>query len=92
MGKVGKRFFNDHLPVPLKSLWVNEYIPYEDMPRSVNPESGIVYSTNNNVVSDHYPYQMSALGFDNGRIGRLIDLLSKKSVPVLKTIEAFSWM
>ena len=53
VGKVGKRFFNDHLPVPLKKPYlVNEYIPYEDMPRSVNPESGIVYSTNNNVVSD----------------------------------------
>ena len=81
VGKVGKRQFDDHLPVPLAHPYeVTEHIAYEDMPRSVNPESGIVFSTNNNVVSDHYPYRMSALGFDNGRVGRLIDLLSKKTI------------
>lgn len=81
VGKVGKRYFDGHVPVPLTEAFrVKEYIPYEEMPRSVNPESGVVFSTNNNVVSDHYPYRMSAFGFDNGRIGRLIDLLSAKPV------------
>lgn len=52
---------NGYVPVP---GWENEYywrdnIPLAEMPQSFNPESGIIVSANNKVVSKTYPYFIS---------------------------------
>jgi penicillin amidase len=72
------------LPVPGWSGaydWVN-YIPFEQLPRSYNPEKGYIVTANNAVVDDTYRYLISkdwAPGYRAKRITELIenhDLLS----------------
>ncbi|GAB4477674.1 MAG: penicillin acylase family protein [Anaerolineae bacterium] len=61
--------------------WLNEYqwqgyIPFDDLPRSLNPEKGYVATANQNVVSSSYPYNLGT-DFDPGyraeRIRQLIE-------------------
>lgn len=49
------------LPVP---GWTSEYewtgyIPFKELPKSVNPKEGFLSSANNKVVNDQYPYHIS---------------------------------
>ncbi|WP_019241384.1 MULTISPECIES: penicillin acylase family protein [Bacillus] len=49
------------LPVP---GWTNEYewtgfIPYDKLPKVVNPKEGFISTANNKVISDDYPYHIS---------------------------------
>ena len=58
---------NAWLPAP---GWTGEhewqgYIPFEEMPRSLDPESGYVATANNRPVGDDYPYYI-ALDFTPG--------------------------
>ena len=58
---------NSWLPAP---GWTGEhewqgYIPFEEMPRSLDPESGYVATANNRPVGDDYPYYI-ALDFTPG--------------------------
>ena len=58
---------NAWLPAP---GWTGEhewsgYIPFEEMPRSLNPESGYVATANNRPVGEDYPYYI-ALDFTPG--------------------------
>ncbi|MGE6752993.1 penicillin acylase family protein [Rossellomorea sp. NPDC071047] len=52
---------NGLLPVP---GWDPDYewegfIPFEELPKVINPQSGYVATANNKVVSDEYPYHIS---------------------------------
>ncbi|MGF3102684.1 penicillin acylase family protein [Rossellomorea sp. DUT-2] len=52
---------NGLLPVP---GWDPEYewegfIPFEELPKVINPQSGFIATANNKVVSDEYPYHIS---------------------------------
>ena len=56
------------------------YVPFEQMPSSFNPESGLVSSANNKTVGDNYPYYISddfALPY---RINRIRQMLAEKEV------------
>ena len=61
-GKIPIRKKGDGLlPVP---GWTDEYewkgyIPFDELPRTVNPESGFISTANNKVISDDYPYHIS---------------------------------
>ncbi|WP_276532395.1 penicillin acylase family protein [Cytobacillus horneckiae] len=49
------------LPVP---GWTDEYgwkdyIPYDELPKTVNPSEGFISTANNKVISDGYPYHIS---------------------------------
>ncbi|KOP82562.1 penicillin acylase family protein [Cytobacillus solani] len=49
------------LPVP---GWTDEYgwegyIPYEELPKTVNPEDGFISTANNKVIDESYPYHIS---------------------------------
>ena len=53
---------NARLPVP---GWVDEHewqgnIPFEEMPRSINPTEGYIVTANNKPVDDDYPYYISS--------------------------------
>ena len=53
---------NARLPVP---GWVDEHewqgnIPFEEMPRSINPPEGYIVTANNKPVDDDYPYYISS--------------------------------
>ena len=53
---------NARLPVP---GWVDDHewqgnIPFEEMPRSINPAEGYIVTANNKPVDDEYPYYISS--------------------------------
>lgn len=53
---------NARLPVP---GWISDHewqgsIPFEDMPRSINPPEGYIVTANNKPVDDQYPYYISS--------------------------------
>ncbi|TYS92020.1 penicillin acylase family protein [Rossellomorea aquimaris] len=61
-GKIPIRKKGDGLlPVP---GWDSDYewegfIPFEELPKVINPESGFIATANNKVVTDEYPYHIS---------------------------------
>jgi penicillin amidase len=66
------------IPVP---GWSDEYswtgfIPYDELPWVLNPESGYIVTANNAVISDDYPYLITE-DWDYGfRAGRIVDLVT----------------
>jgi len=68
------------LPVPGASGaydWIGE-VPYEALPRVVDPESGILLTANNRLVGDGYPYLIAAEWAHPNRAARIADLLAEK--------------
>ena len=81
-GKIPIRKKGDGLlPVP---GWTDEYewqgfIPYNELPRSVNPEEGFIATANNKVISDDYPYHISHIWAQYYRQQRIKEVLGSKS-------------
>lgn len=68
------------LPVP---GWTDEYewdgyIPWEELPTIVNPESGYIATANNKIVGDEYPYHISNIWAQPYRQQRIVDVLESK--------------
>lgn len=64
-------------PVP---GWTGEYewdgfIPYDDMPRVLNPPEGYIVTANNAIVDDAFPYYLARNWTPGDRGQRIIDLL-----------------
>lgn len=52
------------------------YIPFEDLPTDLNPESGVIVTANHAIVSDEYPYFLTRdwdSGFRGARITELLE-------------------
>ena len=83
------------LPVPGWSGaydWVN-YIPFEQLPRSFNPEKGYIVTANNAVVDDTYPYLIStdwAPGYRAARIVAMIEAVEELGLSDMADIQADS--
>jgi penicillin amidase len=65
------------LPVP---GWTDDYewtgfIPFDELPRSYNPESGYIVTANNAVVDDTYPYPITYDWNHGYRARRIVDLV-----------------
>ncbi len=74
---------NGWLPVP---GWTGEhewegYIPFDDLPRSLNPEQGYVVTANNKPVGDDYPYYISSEFTPGFRAKRVAHRLLKIDKP-----------
>jgi penicillin amidase len=54
------------------------FVPFEQLPHTYNPESGIVASANNKTVGDDYPYYISHWFDLPSRINRIRELLEEK--------------
>jgi penicillin amidase len=73
------------MPVP---GWTGEYewsgyVPFEELPSAYNPPGHFLVTANNKIVSDEYPYFLSANWADPSRAQRIIQLLeSKKGLTV----------
>lgn len=70
---------NGQVPVP---SWTGEYgwkgfIPYESMPRSLNPEEGFIASANTKIGADDYPYFISNDWAPPDRFNRIRQLLTQ---------------
>ncbi len=65
------------LPVPGDSSdygWTG-YIPYDELPRVVNPKEGFIATANNQVVDDSYPYHITKLWAQPYRYERIAEVL-----------------
>lgn len=75
------------LPVP---GWTDEYlwqgyIPFDDLPRTFNPEAGFIATANNAIIGPDYPYLITT-DFDRGyRARRITDMIANAPAPI--TIE-----
>ncbi|MBM7586960.1 penicillin amidase [Bacillus pakistanensis] len=80
------------LPVP---GWTDEYewegfIPYDELPRVVNPEKGFIATANNKVVDNPYPYHIShhwAQPYRYMRIKEFLEEKEKLSLIDMKTLQ-----
>ncbi|MGM8214283.1 penicillin acylase family protein [Bacillaceae bacterium W0354] len=69
----------DHALLPLPG-WNSEYdltefIPFDELPKVVNPEKGFVGTANNKVISDVYPYHISNVWAQPYRYTRIHEVL-----------------
>lgn len=65
------------LPVPGDSSeydWEG-YIPYDELPRVVNPDEGFIATANNEVVGDEYPYHITKFWAQPYRYERIAEVL-----------------
>ncbi|MCJ7716151.1 MAG: penicillin acylase family protein [Anaerolineales bacterium] len=72
------------LPVP---GWTGEYewqgyIPFEELPYSLNPEEGYIVTANNAVVGSDYPYLISKEWSRGFRAQRIVDMLEVAPEPI----------
>lgn len=68
------------LPVPGDSAeygW-ESYIPYDELPRVVNPEEGFVATANNQVVGEEYPYHLTTIWAQPYRYERIAEVLESR--------------
>lgn len=68
--------------VPLPG-WTDEYewtgyIPWDDLPTSVNPKEGFIATANNNVIDDSYPFHLTDSWAQPYREARIQQVLSGK--------------
>lgn len=81
-GRVPIRKAGDGLtPVPGASGdydWTGT-IPFDELPRSLNPENGVVITANNKLVGDDYPYLLAADWAYPDRATRLAEVLDGKA-------------
>jgi len=64
-----------------------EWIPYDRMPREINPESGYVANANNSVVSETYPYYIGRFWASESRISRIRYLIEQNEQSNLNTMQ-----
>ncbi len=65
------------LPVPGDSSeygW-DGYVPYDELPTTVNPEEGFIATANNQVVDDSYPYHITDFWAQSYRYERIAEVL-----------------
>jgi len=65
------------LPTP---GWLSEndwqdFIPFEEMPHSLNPEGGYMVTANNRIVDDDYPHYLGSLWMNGFRARRITEML-----------------
>jgi len=75
---------NGSLPVP---GWTDDYqwqgyIPFDELPRTFNPEAGFIATANNAIVGPEYPYLITT-DFDRGyRALRITDMIANAPAPI----------
>ncbi|SEM14680.1 penicillin amidase [Mesobacillus persicus] len=89
-GKIPIRKGNGLIPVP---GWNDEhewtgYIPFDELPRVVNPKEGFISTANNKVISDDYPYHISNHWAQPYRQLRIQEVLSKKDQLTVEDMQA----
>ena len=60
-----------------KHEW-EDYIPFDALPRELNPGEGFIITANNQVIGDQYPYELGAETAPGYRSARIRDLLTSK--------------
>jgi penicillin amidase len=90
-GKIPIRANGDGLfPVP---GWTDEYewerfIPFEELPYSLNPTQGFIVTANNAIMGPDYPYSISKTWDLGYRARRISDLIQNKSTISIEDVQA----
>ncbi|MBO1003644.1 penicillin acylase family protein [Pseudogracilibacillus auburnensis] len=67
------------LPLPgwdQKYEW-NDFIPFDELPKVVNPEKGFIATANNKVAGESYPYHISNVWAQPYRYERIFEVLAE---------------
>ncbi len=77
------------LPVP---GWTGEYewqgyVPFDELPSTLNASDGFIATANNKIVSDEYPYMLTHDWFPGYRVTRISDLLSASDSHTVEDIQ-----
>ncbi|MCH2045144.1 MAG: penicillin acylase family protein [Saprospiraceae bacterium] len=54
------------------------FVPFEEMPHSLNPKRGYVYTCNHKIIPDDFPHNLGQLWMNGYRANRLQQLLDSK--------------
>jgi penicillin amidase len=65
------------------------YVPFDDMPHCLNPESGYLVTANNRIVTDDYPHYLGSLWMNGYRAHRLEQLLEKNEQISIEDCQRF---
>ncbi len=90
-GKIPIRKKGDGLlPVPGwdSSYGWDGYIPYDELPRIVNPTEGFVATANNKVIGDDYPYHISHHWAQPYRFMRISEVLQENDNITVEDMQA----
>ncbi len=76
-----------------KPGWSGEFewegtIPYDELPETVDPESGYLITANNRIVGDEYPHHITSEWLDGFRAKRIEQLLRERDDHDLESFEA----
>lgn len=94
-GKIPIRSAGHQGTVPVPG-WTGEHewqgwIPFQDLPATLNPPAGFVATANNKVTADDYPYVLATNWFPGYRARRITDLLAagtKHTVEDMRRIQS----
>ncbi|UOR13923.1 penicillin acylase family protein [Halobacillus amylolyticus] len=65
----------------------NGYIPFDELPTSINPEKGYIATANNKVVSDSYPYHISHNWAQPYRYQRIAEMIEEKETHTIESMK-----
>jgi penicillin G amidase len=76
-----------------KPGWSGEFewegtIPYEELPETVDPESGFLVTANNRIVGDDYPHHITSEWLDGFRAARIEQLLRASDEHDIESFES----
>ncbi len=76
-----------------KPGWSGEFewegtIPYDELPETVDPESGFLVTANNRIVGDEYPHHITSEWLDGFRAKRIEQLLAASDEHDIDSFEA----
>jgi penicillin G amidase len=74
---------NEGTPDLPKPGWTGEFewdgtVPYDELPRVVNPPSGFLVTANNRITADDYPYHITSEWMAGYRAQRIEELLGRR--------------
>lgn len=81
------------LPVP---GWTDQYewegyIPWNELPTTVNPKNGYIATANNKVTTDSYPYHISDTFAQPYRQQRIVEVLEKNDTLTVKDMQTLQF-
>ena len=78
------------LPLPgwEEKYVLDEYIPFDELPKVVNPEKGFIATANNKMVSDNYPYHISNVWAQPYRYERIHEVLEENDALTVEDMQA----
>jgi penicillin amidase len=63
------------------------YVPFDELPEIVNPESGVLVTANNRVAPENFPHHITSEYLDGFRAARIEELLSERERHTLDDFE-----